>query len=98
MNTNNTNSYKHIEKYNRVRPYVDSLAFFREVDPNSVVNPPIIIDSFSAFNKRLIHLYGFPKHVGNYTNVSMNYLFSCDFLSITLDYWVLHNVIKSFRY
>lgn len=88
----NTSSHKHIEKYNQVRPYVDSLAFFREV------NPPIIIDSFSAFNKRLIHLYGFPKHVGHYTDVSLNCLFSCDFLSITLDHWVVNDFLKTIHY
>lgn len=95
----NTNSYKHIEKYNQVRPYFDTLAaFFGGVDYNRAVNPPIIIDSFSAFNKRLIHLYGFPKHVGNYTDISLNCLFSCDFLSITLDYWTVNDFLKSIHY
>lgn len=94
----NTNSYKHIEKYNQVRPYSDTLAFLRGVDPNRNVNPPIIIDTFSAFDKRLIHLYGFPKHVGHYTNISLNCLFSCDFLSITLDHWTINDFLKSIHH
>lgn len=93
----NTNSYKHIEKYNQVRPYFDTLAFFRGVDPAHDVNPTVIIDTFSVSNKRLLHLHGFPKHVGNYINASRNYLFSCDFLSIIFSCWTV-NDFKSIYY